>query len=92
MKRYALFVCEQEAANGGWGDFRRFFDRKDEAADVGLHWVLEEEGCEFAGLMDWHVVDMTVGTVVAQGNCLTEDFEHAVAVTTLGLSKSKGRR
>lgn len=43
MKRYALFAYEQEAAKGGWADFRRFFDSKDEAASVGLHWVLDEE-------------------------------------------------
>lgn len=91
MKRYALFVCEQEAANGGWADFRSFFDSKDEAASTGLHWVLDAEDGNLAALTDWHVVDMTLGTIVAQGNCLTEDFEHAVAVTMLGLSKSKGR-
>lgn len=81
MKRYALFVYEQEAANGGWNDFRRFFDDRNEAELAGLRWVVEEEDKDFAGLMDWHLVDMTRGIVISRGNCLVgydeddDDFE-----------------
>ena len=77
MKRYALFVCEQEAANGGWADFRRFFDDRNEAELAGLRWVVEKEDNDFAGLMDWHLVDMTRGIVISRGNCLVRHAEDA---------------
>ncbi len=75
MKRYALFVCEQEAANGGWADFRQAYDDLAVAQIAGMYWVEDMEDVSFAGLMDWHVVDLTLGMIVAQGNCESRPSE-----------------
>lgn len=72
MKRYALFVCELDAANGGWADFRQAYDDRNEAELAGMRWVIEKEDNHFAGLMDWHLVDLTRSIVISRGTCLVE--------------------
>lgn len=44
MKRYALFICEQSAASGGWDDFEDSFDDLEAAKhcrDTGSNLTLE---------------------------------------------------
>lgn len=58
MKRYALFVFDLNEPNGGWDDFRGFFDDVEAAKQVGFQ---HEDQCN----LDFHIVDLTVGAIVA---------------------------
>lgn len=66
MKRYALFVCERNAAHGGWDDFKEAFEGLELAKRAGLQWAEKHEA---TGIRYWHVVDVEQGRVAARGPC-----------------------
>ena len=57
MKRYALFVCEDFQAGGGWNDFRGSFDTLEQAKKAGKK--------KTKAVHAWfHVVDIVYGKIV----------------------------
>ena len=61
MKRFALFTWTDHEAHGGWGDLCGLHDTLEDACKHGVKWVGNDPGdwnC-------WHVVDLTVGKIVA---------------------------
>lgn len=62
LKTYALFAGLHYYPNGGWGDFRDFYDGADEAERAGLECLREDCGA------DWfQVIDLNDGKLVATG-------------------------
>lgn len=61
LKRYVLFCCECYYPRGGWGDFVDSFDDLEIARQRGIAW---EPTC---GYGFWHVVDLTTGLPVVEG-------------------------
>jgi len=62
MLRYALFAGDDYYPAGGWSDFSGSYASFEEAVDAGrAHLAAGYGGCWY------HVVDLSVGSVVAEG-------------------------
>jgi hypothetical protein len=61
MKRYLVFAGQEYYPSGGWDDFHDSFDDLEQARKAANEWVSD------SGFYWWQIVDLTVGTIVAEG-------------------------
>lgn len=63
MKQFALFICDRYYPSGGWLDLIDCYDTLD-AAKIAAE---DKKNSKYASVADWHIVDLSLQTIVSEG-------------------------